>query len=136
MALGYGNQFALRAYALCVCRTPRTEETDRDEAAAPNPRRGSQPIDDLGSHHQAWEPRHTTLDSQLHHTYDTGEAQLRFPRPPRPPMGLPIRAQVPNPSTTWGATTRLGNLGFEGRCGRLVHRTSSALGDIHRLDPE
>lgn len=56
MALGYGNQFALRARAHCGCRTRRTEEADRHEAAAPNPSRGSQPIDDLGSHHQAWEP--------------------------------------------------------------------------------
>jgi hypothetical protein len=96
IALGYSNQFAFRAHALCGCRTRRTEEADRDEAAAPNPRRGSQPIDDLGSHHQAWEPRHTTLDSQLRHTYDTGEAQLRFPPSrPRPRCGSQSERRSP-----------------------------------------
>jgi len=56
IALGYGNQFALRARALCGCRTRRTER----------------PI-------------------------------VTKPR-------LPIRGEAPNPSTTWGATTRHGNL--------------------------
>lgn len=107
-----GNQFVLRAHALSGCGARGSYEVKEPiitkprlpiRVEVPNPSTAWGPTTRLGNPHQ------TTLDSQFHHPYEAGPAHLSSPPRLPPSVGFPIRAQVPNPSTTWGATTRLGN---------------------------
>ena len=121
IALGYGNQFALRARALCGCRTRRTERPIVTKprlpirGEAPNPSTTWGATTRLGNLvTPPWTVGSTTRTTPARRNC----ASPRPPAPCPPPCagGFPIRGEAPNPSTTWGATTRLGNLGLEGRC--------------------
>jgi len=141
IALGYGNQFALRARALCGCRTRRTERPIvtkprlpiRGEAPNPSTTWGAPPGLGTSSHHLG-------RSAPPHVRHRRGATALPpGPPPPAPrpaPGGSQSEARLPTHRRLGEPPPGLGTSGSRGDASGLVHRASSARGDIHRLDAE